>query len=91
MNVSKVKTAVIGCGMISNIYIRNLKSMFYIIDLVAVCDVFPAAAEENASFATRMKQGNGIDILTEYDLEGTHYTVFDSAEIMGARIAVAEN
>ena len=47
--------------------------------------------EENASFATRMKQGNGIDILTEYDLEGTHYTVFDSAEIMGARIAVAEN
>ena len=48
MNVKKVKTAVIGCGMISNIYIRNLKNMFYIIDLVAVCEVFPAAAEEKA-------------------------------------------
>ena len=26
--IQKVKTAVIGCGMISNIYIRNLKHLF---------------------------------------------------------------
>ena len=48
MSVQKVKTAIIGCGMISNIYIKNLKNMFYIIDLVALCDVFPAAAEAKA-------------------------------------------
>lgn len=44
----KVKTAVAGCGMISNIYIRNLKKLFYIIDLVAVCDRNQEAAERQA-------------------------------------------
>lgn len=44
----KVKTAVIGCGMISNIYIRNLKDLFSIIDLTAVCDINQEAAEQKA-------------------------------------------
>lgn len=51
MNVSaikKVKTVVIGCGMISNIYIRNLKNLFNIVDLVAICDVNPDAAKQKA-------------------------------------------
>jgi len=47
-NVKKVKTAVVGCGMISNIYLHNLKNLFYIIDLVAVCDINRANAEEKA-------------------------------------------
>lgn len=51
MNLSeirKVKTAVVGCGMISNIYIRNLKQLFCIIDLVAICDIHAPAAKEKA-------------------------------------------
>ena len=44
----RMKTAVVGCGMISNIYIKNLKNLFSIIDLVAVGDRNPAAAEEKA-------------------------------------------
>ena len=44
----KVRTAVVGCGMISNIYIKNLKHLFTIIDLVAVGDRNRAAAEEKA-------------------------------------------
>ncbi len=47
-NVKKVKTAVVGCGMISNIYLRNLKNLFYIIDLVAVCNHHREKAEEKA-------------------------------------------
>ena len=43
-----VKTAVVGCGMISNIYIKNLKNLFSIIDLAAVADINRAAAEEKA-------------------------------------------
>ena len=39
----RMKTAVVGCGMISNIYIKNLKNLFSIIDLVAVGDRNPAA------------------------------------------------
>lgn len=46
--VQKVKTAVVGCGMISNIYIKNLKNLFHIIDLVAVGNRSRAAAEEKA-------------------------------------------
>ena len=46
--IRKVKTAVIGCGMISNIYIRNLKRMFAIIDLCAVCDMRRESAEKQA-------------------------------------------
>ena len=48
MSVRKVKTAVIGCGMISSIYIRNLSQMFSVIDLAAVCDVRREAAEARA-------------------------------------------
>ena len=33
--MKRVTTAVVGCGMISNIYIKNLKNMFSIIDLAA--------------------------------------------------------
>ncbi len=44
----KVRTAVVGCGMISNIYIKNLKDLFSIIDLVAVGNRSMAPAEEKA-------------------------------------------
>lgn len=46
--MQKVKTAVVGCGMISTIYIKNLMNMFSIIDLVALCDLNVAAAKEKA-------------------------------------------
>lgn len=46
--MQKVKTAVVGCGMISTIYIKNLVNMFSIIDLVALCDLNAEAAKEKA-------------------------------------------
>ena len=46
--VQKVRTAVVGCGMISSIYIRNLKDLFYIIDLVAVSNRSEEAARKQA-------------------------------------------
>ena len=46
--VRKVRTAVVGCGMISSIYIRNLKNLFYITDLVAVGNRGPEAARKQA-------------------------------------------
>lgn len=44
-----VKTAIIGCGMISDIYIRNLKHLFSVIDLVALCNRTRATAEASAA------------------------------------------
>lgn len=34
-----IRTAVVGCGAISDIYLKNLKSKFSIIDLVGCCDL----------------------------------------------------
>ena len=48
MSVQKVKTAVVGSGMISSIYIRNLSRMFSIIDLVAVANIHREGAEARA-------------------------------------------
>ena len=48
MSIRKVKTAVVGCGMISSIYIRNLSRMFSVIDLAAVCNIHKEAAEARA-------------------------------------------
>ena len=44
----KVRTAVIGYGMISNIYLKNLKNLFHIIDLAAVAGRSAAAARAQA-------------------------------------------
>lgn len=38
MDIPKIRTAVIGCGAISDIYLSNLKDRFEIIDLVACSD-----------------------------------------------------
>lgn len=54
----KVKTAIVGCGMISYIYAKNLTNLFSIIDLVAVCDVIPEAAKK------RQEQFNVPKIMT---------------------------
>ena len=43
-----VKTAVVGCGKISDIYIRNLSRLFSIIDLTALCNRTASTAEEKA-------------------------------------------
>lgn len=46
--IKKVKTAIVGCGMISNIYIHNLKNLFHVVDLVAISDINREAANEKA-------------------------------------------
>lgn len=46
--INKVKTAVVGCGMISSVYLRNLRDLFSITELVAVCDVNPEKAKQQA-------------------------------------------
>lgn len=48
--IQTMKTAVIGCGMISHVYIRNLLHRFSMIDLVALGDVVEAAAREKLNF-----------------------------------------
>ena len=48
MEFKPVKTAVIGCGMISDIYLENLKNKFYITDLVGCADMVDEKANNQA-------------------------------------------
>lgn len=40
--------------------------------------------DQRGAFMARMKELLGIEILAEYDLDGAHYTLYDSVEKMGA-------
>lgn len=46
MDTKPVKAAVVGCGIISHVYLRNLTRLFSIIDVVAVSDLRRELAEE---------------------------------------------
>lgn len=48
MRIHPVEIAVIGCGKISSVYLRNLQNLFYITDAVAVCDVDHDLAQRQA-------------------------------------------
>lgn len=47
-SILKVKTAVVGCGMISKIYLTNLTGLFSIIEVAALCDMDMQAAQNRA-------------------------------------------
>ena len=79
----KVKTAVVGCGSISSIYIRNLKSLFTIIDLVALCNRTRGKAEEKAAqfgiprvlTLEELAADPEIELVVNLTPPGSHYEV----------------
>lgn len=92
--VRKVKTAVVGCGMISNIYIRNLKHMFSIIDLVALCDVNQAVAEEKARLygvdrvmtLEEVAESDEIELVVNLTGPAAHYDVIKRFLLAGKHV-----
>lgn len=57
MKIQPVKTAIVGCGVISDAYLKTMINKFKILDVVACCDKNPAKAETTA-------QKYGIKALT---------------------------
>ena len=47
--VKKVKTAVVGCGVISDIYLKNMTSNFSILEVAGCCDSLPERVKERAA------------------------------------------
>jgi predicted dehydrogenase len=45
----KVKVAVVGCGVISDIYLKNMTSNFNILEVVGCCDIIPERMERRAA------------------------------------------
>lgn len=55
MKLEKVKAAVIGCGMISDIYLKNLTTRFSIIEITGVADSVDEKASAQAEKIWRKK------------------------------------
>jgi predicted dehydrogenase len=47
--INKVKTAVVGCGFISDIYLKNMTSAFEILEVVGCCDIIKERMEKRAT------------------------------------------
>ena len=82
-SVPKVKTAVVGCGMISDVYIHNLQNFFSIIDVVALCDHLRENAEEKARLygvkrivtMEDMMQDDDVELVVNLTGPQAHYEV----------------
>jgi len=47
--INKVKVAVVGCGMISEIYLKNMTSAFEILEVVGCCDIIKERMEKRST------------------------------------------
>ena len=66
--INKVKTAVVGCGMISEIYLKNMTSAFEILEVVGCCDVIKERMEKRAS-QFNIRQMSMDEILNDKSIE----------------------
>ena len=67
-NVNPVKTAIVGCGEISNIFFKNFTERFKIIDLVKCCSRNGASAEAKAAQYS-IEKSTLEDILSDPEIE----------------------
>lgn len=90
----KIKTAVVGCGMISNIYIKNLKNLFRIIDLVAVGNRSMEAAEEKAKIygidrvmtIDEIASSDEIELVVNLTPAYAHYDIINKMLLNGKHV-----
>lgn len=92
--VKPVKTAVVGCGMISNVYIKNLKNLFYIIDLVGICDLNQEAAKQKAEVygidrilsLEEVEKSEEIELVVNLTGPAAHYDVIKRMLLAGKHV-----
>jgi predicted dehydrogenase len=66
--VKKVRTAVVGCGAISEIYLQNMTSAFEILEVVGCCDTNQERAEKRAK-QFNIKKMSFEEILNDKSIE----------------------
>lgn len=82
MNIQPVKTAVIGCGVISDAYLQTMTQKFNILDVVGCCDRNPekaqAAAQKYGIKALTIEEilaDETIEIVVNLTTPASHYPV----------------
>lgn len=88
----KMKIAVIGCGMISDIYLKNLKN-FDVVDLVGCADIRAERAKEKAEAYQIQAMTNQeiyddpeISLVVNLTYPTSHYTVAKEALLAGKHV-----
>lgn len=93
-SLKPVKVAVVGCGMISNIYIKNLKHLFSITDVVALCNRTPEKAEQKAAQYGIPRTMRFEEVLEDPEIElvvnltspDAHYDIIRRALLAGKHV-----
>ena len=92
--IRKVRAAVVGCGMISSIYIRNLKNLFYIIDLAALSNRDLSAAKAQAEkfgidrvmTVDEVAAAEDIELVVNLTPPGAHYEIIRKMLLAGKHV-----
>ncbi|MDR0387347.1 MAG: Gfo/Idh/MocA family oxidoreductase [Treponema sp.] len=89
----KVKTAVIGCGMISDIYLQNMTSVFEILDVAGCCDKIPEQMEKQAAkygikpmSMEEILADKSIELVVNLTTPGSHHQVTKQALEAGKNV-----
>jgi len=91
----KIKAAIVGCGVISDIYMANLSEggRFNVIDLVACCDLRESAAKEKAEkyglevmTFEEICSNPEIQIVINLTTPGAHYSVIKQLLLAGKNV-----
>lgn len=93
-SIKLVKTAIVGCGMISNIYIRNLKHLFHIVDLAALCDIRIENAKTKAELygvpkvmtMEELADSDEIELIINLTAPAVHYSVIKQMLLAGKHV-----
>lgn len=94
MEIRKVKIAVVGCGMISHVYLRNLTELFSITEVVAVADHHPENVEEacrtygipKAMTAEEIARDPEIELVLVLTAAATHYDIIRMMLLAGKHV-----
>lgn len=93
MNRTKVRLAVVGCGVISDIYFENMKNRFSILEVAGCCDLNPAAAQRTAEkfeipvlSMEEILADKTIELVVNLTPPGAHHGVIKQALLAGKHV-----
>ncbi len=84
VNMSKkLKIGIIGCGMISDVYIKNIENMFFNMEVFALCDINEKIAKEKAELygiknvltQEEMMASDEVEIILNLTTPQHHYNI----------------
>ncbi len=92
--IKTVKTAVVGCGMISTVYLKNLVNLFSITEVVAVCDMCEEMAKKQAEIFNipnvltleEICASEEIELVVNLTGPAAHYSVIKQLLLAGKHV-----